>query len=91
MRVDYVAYRTQLCPKVHLLFVFYSCVCGNAAIQDEGHATVAGQVGNGAGRARARQAGAAWASYIVVDRELITGQNPASAPGLAEAFLAKLK
>jgi putative intracellular protease/amidase len=35
--------------------------------------------------------GAAWAPHVVTDRELITGQNPASAVGVADALLAKLK
>lgn len=35
--------------------------------------------------------GAAWAPHVVTDRELITGQNPASAIGVADALLAKLK
>lgn len=35
--------------------------------------------------------GAPWAPHVVTDRELITGQNPASAPGVADALLAKLK
>lgn len=35
--------------------------------------------------------GAAWAPYVVTDRELITGQNPASAVGVADALLARLK
>ncbi|MTW05226.1 type 1 glutamine amidotransferase domain-containing protein [Pseudoduganella ginsengisoli] len=35
--------------------------------------------------------GAPWAAYVVTDRELITGQNPASALGVADALLAKLK
>lgn len=34
--------------------------------------------------------GPAWAPYVVTDRELITGQNPASAVGVADALLAKL-
>jgi putative intracellular protease/amidase len=35
--------------------------------------------------------GANWQSKVVVDRELITGQNPASANGVADALLARLK
>ena len=34
--------------------------------------------------------GPAWASHVVIDRELITGQNPASATAVADALLAKL-
>ncbi|NYE60791.1 putative intracellular protease/amidase [Duganella sp. 1224] len=32
-----------------------------------------------------------WQPYVVTDRELITGQNPASANGVADALLARLK
>jgi len=32
-----------------------------------------------------------WSANVVVDRELITGQNPASAPGVAEELLKRLK
>lgn len=35
--------------------------------------------------------GAPWAPHVVTDRELTTGQNPASAVGVADALLAKLK
>ncbi|RNF84440.1 type 1 glutamine amidotransferase domain-containing protein [Montanilutibacter psychrotolerans] len=34
---------------------------------------------------------APWAANVVVDRELITGQNPASAVGVANALLSRLK
>ncbi|MBX9914731.1 MAG: type 1 glutamine amidotransferase domain-containing protein, partial [Pseudomonadaceae bacterium] len=34
--------------------------------------------------------GADWASYVVVDGNLITGQNPASSEATAEALLAQL-
>ena len=34
---------------------------------------------------------AAWAANVVVDRELITGQNPASAIGVAQEMLKRLK
>lgn len=34
---------------------------------------------------------APWSSHVVVDRELITGQNPASAPALAERLLQALR
>ena len=32
-----------------------------------------------------------WQAKVVVDRELITGQNPASAIGVAEEILKQLK
>ncbi|MRX10512.1 type 1 glutamine amidotransferase domain-containing protein [Pseudoduganella sp. FT25W] len=35
--------------------------------------------------------GANWQSYVVKDRELITGQNPASANAVADELLARLK
>lgn len=35
--------------------------------------------------------GADWASYVVTDGLLLTGQNPASSEAVAEALLAKLK
>jgi putative intracellular protease/amidase len=35
--------------------------------------------------------GADWASYVLTDGLLITGQNPASSEAAAEALLAKLK
>ncbi|MNG19370.1 DJ-1/PfpI family protein [compost metagenome] len=35
--------------------------------------------------------GADWASYVVTDGLLLTGQNPASSEGAAEALLAALK
>lgn len=35
--------------------------------------------------------GPAWAAHVVTDRELITGQNPASAVAVADALLARLK
>lgn len=34
---------------------------------------------------------APWTAHVVVDRELITGQNPASAKGVAEELLRRLK
>ena len=34
--------------------------------------------------------GADWAPHVVVDGELVTGQNPASSEGVAKALLAKL-
>ena len=34
---------------------------------------------------------APWTSNVVVDRELITGQNPASAPALAQQLLRALR
>ncbi len=33
----------------------------------------------------------AWAANVVIDRELVTGQNPASAIGVANAVLERLK
>ena len=42
--------------------------------------------------AGARVANAApWQPNVVVDRELITAQQPFSAPAFAEAFIAKLR
>lgn len=35
--------------------------------------------------------GADWASYVLTDGKLVTGQNPASSEGAAEALLALLK
>ncbi len=35
--------------------------------------------------------GADWASYVLTDGLLITGQNPASSEAAAEALLAKLR
>jgi len=32
-----------------------------------------------------------WTPYVVVDRELITGQNPASASEVGNALLGRLK
>jgi putative intracellular protease/amidase len=37
------------------------------------------------------QAEAPFAGHVVVDRELITGQNPASAPAVAQELLRRLK
>ncbi|MFC3942977.1 type 1 glutamine amidotransferase domain-containing protein [Pseudomonas gingeri NCPPB 3146 = LMG 5327] len=36
------------------------------------------------------QAGAPWTSYVVVDGNLVTGQNPASAQGTTQAFLEEI-
>jgi putative intracellular protease/amidase len=41
--------------------------------------------------AQFRQAEAPFAAHIVTDRELITGQNPASAPAVAQELLKRLK
>ncbi len=38
-----------------------------------------------------KQAEVPFASHVVVDRELITGQNPASAPAVAQELLRRLK
>ncbi len=40
--------------------------------------------------ARHRSNAAPWAANVVIDRELITGQNPASAVGVAKALLERL-
>jgi putative intracellular protease/amidase len=37
------------------------------------------------------QAEVPFAGHVVVDRELITGQNPASAPAVAQELLSRLK
>ncbi|MNV75392.1 hypothetical protein D3C71_1686740 [compost metagenome] len=37
------------------------------------------------------QADAAFSAHVVTDRELITGQNPASAPAVAQELLSRLK
>jgi putative intracellular protease/amidase len=37
------------------------------------------------------RAGKAWSPHVVTDRNLITGQNPASSAGVADAALARLK
>lgn len=37
------------------------------------------------------QAEVPFASHVVLDRELITGQNPASAPAVAQELLRRLK
>jgi putative intracellular protease/amidase len=37
------------------------------------------------------QAGRPWAPHVVADRNLVTGQNPASSAGVADAALARLR
>ena len=49
------------------------------------------QSGLQAAGARYVQNQAPWTSNVVVDRELITGQNPASAPALADKLLQALQ